>query len=124
VQRIEKEEYSMTSPCDDDRHTILTHLSVEVVSAGADMIENIGVLKGVHRLEGALRSYQMDDLRRAIKKASDAIAAYDECETADISQPTSDEWNIALARSSVKVSQIKELEDRGSAAVAAAKVMT
>lgn len=84
---------------DDDRHTIFVHLSVAVATAGMDMIENIGMLRGLNRANGDFKPWQLDDLRKAIKKASAAIAAYDECTAAGVATPTNDEWRATMAAS-------------------------
>ena len=69
------------------KYSAFIHLSVEILQAASDMIEQVGRLKGIRSAseDGQTHEpYQMDALREAIKKASEALAGYDACHKAGL----------------------------------------
>ncbi len=84
---------------DHNQHTPFVHLSVNVTRAAADMIELIGVLTTIRRYQAHLYSgagtVDLEDLRKAVKRAADAVRNYDACLLAGIEKLTGKQFNDA-----------------------------
>lgn len=76
------------------RHNTFVYLSVSIIQAGSDMIESIGALNGLRRLdETSIHQHiELRSLRAAVEKAQAALANYEACIAAGIENPTREEF--------------------------------
>lgn len=87
-----------------DSFTPFIHFSVNVSQAAVDMIEKIGAVTAGRRYQEhfefpslAMKS-DWEDLRKAVDRASRALASYDACVAANIQSATSEEFHSAASK--------------------------
>lgn len=73
------------------------YLSTSVSQAGVDMIESIGAITGLRRIENTTihQEIELRDLRAALAKAQAAVESYEACVLAGIERCTREEFESA-----------------------------
>lgn len=79
------------------QHEPRIHLMTDIQSAGSDLIEFCGMIRGVYYSERRVPGHIIEDIKAAIQKAANSVAAYEKA-GADTGRPLDSDAYDALVQ--------------------------